>query len=126
MSVKVDDLADAVQETLSNYVIEVSAGVATAVDETARAALAEVRDKSPKRTGRYRKGWRKKTETTGLMQLKTKAIVYNATDGPRVHLLEHGHQKAGGGRVEGVPHVKPAEDLAAELLPTLVERELGR
>ncbi len=111
---------------MNDYTVEISSGVERAVEETSRSALAKVREKSPKRTGRYRKGWRRVLEKAGIQGHKTKAIIYNATDGPRVHLIESGHQKVGGGRVEGIPHVRPAEELAAELLPRLVEQELRR
>lgn len=126
MSVKVEDLAGAVRDILDDYAVEISAGVERAVEETSRSALAKVREKSPKRTGRYRKGWRRVLEKAGIQQRTTKATIYNATDGSRVHLIENGHQKAGGGRVEGIPHVRPAEELAAEMLPRLVEQELRR
>lgn len=124
MAVKVSDFASKMQGILDDYAEGASAAVERAVEETAKATLSEVRKKSPKRTGRYRKGWRKVLEKAGVSKKKTTAIIYNATEGSLVHLIENGHQKVGGGRVEGIPHVKPAEALAEELLPQLIKQEL--
>lgn len=124
MAIKVDELASAVAGILDDYAEETAAGIERAVDETSREALSLVRKRSPKRSGAYRKGWRRVLEKAGVSQRKTKAIIYNATHGSLVHLIENGHQKVGGGRVEGIPHIKPAEELAAERLPQLIKREL--
>lgn len=129
MAVKIDDFSLALSGILGDYEEQVQEAVAQAVEQTGKQALKTVKAKSPVRKGkgggRYKKGWRMKKERSGVFKTQSKVTVYNATDGPLIHLLEDGHQKAGGGRVEGIPHVKPAYEEAERLLPELTARAIG-
>ncbi len=102
--VKVDDLAGEIVLAVRTYTEEVGAAIEEAVKETAQALIADLRETSPKDTGEYAKGWTAKKEGPG------RYVVYNKKKPQLTHLLEHGHAKAGGGRVEGRPHIKPAEE----------------
>lgn len=123
-----DDFSVRLTDILADYAEEVQEAVAQAVEETGKRALKTVRAKSPVRKGRgggrYKKGWRMQKVRSGVFGTQSAVTIYNAADGPLVHLLEHGHQKAGGGRVAGIPHVQPAADQAARLLPELVQRAI--
>ena len=108
--VKVDDLAGEIVLAVKTYTEEVGAAIEEAVKETAQALAADLRETSPKNTGEYAKGWTARKEGPG------KYVVYNKKKPQLTHLLEHGHAKAGGGRVEGRPHIKPAEERHAPQL----------
>ena len=109
MAIKVDDLSAEVAKILEGYSQDVREAVDQVVEDTGKQARKDIQAASPKKTGSYRKGWRVKKDGGALGQVST-ATVYNATDYQLTHLLEHGHQKAGGGRVEGIPHIAPVEE----------------
>lgn len=67
------------------------------------------------RTGDYNKGWKMKKTKKGY-------IAYNKTEYRLTHLLEKGHAKRGGGRVEAKIHIAPAEDRAIRAFLDGVER----
>lgn len=102
--IKVDDLAGEIVLAVRTYTEEVGAAIEEAVKETAQAMAADLRETSPKKTGEYAKGWTYRKEAPGSYR------VYNKKKPQLTHLLEHGHAKRGGGRVEGRPHIKPAKE----------------
>lgn len=128
MSIKADDFSLAIGQILDDYAEDVQEAVTQSVEETGKRALKTVKAKSPVRKGkgggRYKKGWRMKKDRGGVFKTQSTSTIYNATDGPLVHLLEKGHQKVNGGRVEGIPHVRPAYEEAERLLPELTARAI--
>ena len=120
---KIDDLASTITQELTNYSIEVAAGIKADVRQTAKECAAEIMAKSPRDTGDYAKGW--KVQTAFESDSDIRVTVFNKTDGPLTHLLEDGHAKATGGRVEGKPHIGPAERAAAEKLGKRVKVTVG-
>lgn len=129
MAVEIKDFAVAVADILDGYTEDVREAVADAVEQAGKKALKTVKAKSPKSKGRgggrYKKGWRmKKERRLGVYHDVARMTIYNATDGPLVHLLENGHQKANGERVEGIPHVQPAYEEAERVLPQLTAKAI--
>jgi len=101
------DLGTAIVAAVKEYTDAVSKAVAEEVDSMATTVKKEIAADSPSKTGRYRKGWAiQKQDRDGV----TLRIVYNRSRYQLVHLLENGHAKAGGGRVEAIPHVRPVAD----------------
>jgi len=103
--VSVDQLAGEIVSVVQEYTEDIEAGIKAELDRTSRATLRDVRANSPVRTGEYRKGWRRKQQTTLGRLVYT---IYNKTHPWLVHLLEMGHAKRNGGRVAARPHLRPA------------------
>ena len=110
----VDSLAAAIASELEQYGQDVTDGLKKGVRQVAKECRQEIQQKSPVLTGSYNKGWRDRVAFENDQDIR--AEVYNKTDGPLTHLLEHGHAKAAGGRVEGKPHIVPAEQNAEKKL----------
>lgn len=112
--IKIDDLASAIAEELENYRQDVTDGLKRDIKSVAKECKQDIQQNSPVLTGSYRKGWQNKVEYEGDEDIRV--IVRNKTDYQLTHLLEHGHAKASGGRVEGHPHIGPAEQRAEKKL----------
>lgn len=125
-TVSPDELIGAVTATLEEYSEEVTEAVNAAVEAGAKKFIKDVRERSPSETGRYKKGWKSKKTETGVGKRKITATVYNANKPGLTHLLEKGHQKAGGGRQEGVPHISVAVDAAQRYFPELIQDAIER
>ena len=109
-----NDLETAVMSALTEYNEAVDAEVKQAVKDVASECLKEIKANAPKRSGAYRKGWRKKVKYEDVSD--TRIVIHNAKYYSLAHLLEYGHLTANGRRIEGNPHIRPAEEHAAEKL----------
>ena len=82
---------------------------------------ANLTDAATKDTGAYARSWKVKKIQESSHNLKL--TVCSPRRYPIAHLLENGHARRGGGReVDGIKHIKPAEDHGLELL----EQELRK
>ena len=115
-TIRVDELDQRIADVLDKYRGMVRDGVEDEMEGAAAIAMRIVRDKSPVRSGKYKKGWklyREKAKFKGQLQTLT---VYNKPKYRLIHLLESGHQTAKGTRTKAYPHVQPAEDAAEKAL----------
>lgn len=120
--VSIDQLASEIAKGLSEYNHDVIERVNISSAKISKEAVKLLKEKSPKKYGDYAKGWRQKEDKyNGQPNTHT---VYNATNYQLTHLLENGHAKAGGGRVEAIPHVKPVEEKVIEEFITEVEEAI--
>ena len=116
---KVNDLAKVVNDALEEYGAGVTKGVKEEAGAVAKECLRDIKSGSPRLTGDYKKGWKSVKQYESTTEVRYE--VHNATDYQLTHLLENGHAKRGGGRVAAIPHIKPAEERAAEKLVSKVK-----
>lgn len=112
--IKIDDLASAVAAALEGYRQDVADGLKRQVRSVAGETVQSIRSDAPRDTGEYASGWTDKVVYESGEALRMR--VYNRKKPQLTHLLEHGHAKAGGGRVDGRPHIGPAEQEAERKL----------
>jgi hypothetical protein len=118
-NVPIDRLAEAIADAVREYTEDVSAAIERKVNETAEAVRKSAEAGAPKNTGKYAKGF-KVTKQDGSGRMRR--VVWNKKDYRRVHLLEFGHAKRGGGRVRALPHLRPAYDKHGADLPEDIKR----
>lgn len=112
--VTIDNLASEISKDLAEYANVVAEDVKDAVEEVAKQAVKDIKANAPKNTGKYKSGWTKKQVKRGSETVEI--VIYNKNKPQLTHLLEKGHAKVGGGRVEGKPHIAPAEEAAEKSL----------
>lgn len=110
--VNIDGLQKAIQEITKEYTEEVKEVVDDVLPKVAKETVKELKKTSPKRHGDYAKGWKQKIEKDRVTG--STSIVYNKTRYQLTHLLEKGHANRNGGRTQGIPHIKPAEEHAVK------------
>ena len=118
--IQIDDLADEISRLASEYGKHCAETTKECVNSVAKKTLQKIRENSPEKTGKYKKGWKKTVVEENASRL---VVSIHDTKYSLVHLLEKGHQKRDGGRVNAIKHVEPAEQAAiAELEKELAER----
>lgn len=113
---------------LSEFKKEVRADASKAFEQIGSQTAAKLRATSPKKSGEYAKGWRKKTQG-GVMGSKT-VVVYNSKKPQLTHLLENGHvtrnKKGTYGRTPAHVHIKPVEEWANREVAALIKRYIEK
>ncbi len=110
-----------INKILNNYAKEISRDITTDAEIVAKEGVSELRNTSPKRTGKYRKGWRAKTDRLNNGGSST---IYNATDYQLTHLLEKPHLKRNGGVTTPQVHIKPVEEMCIKEYEKRVEKSI--
>lgn len=101
-----DSLLD-IKTILDEYSSDIQEAITEETEKIAKKGKDELKNKSPKRTGSYRRGWRvKKEKGFGFVE----CIIHNATDYQLTHLLEKPHLKRNGGITTPKVHIKPVEE----------------
>ena len=97
--------------------------VKNAVKKAGNTVKKEVSANAPKKSGKYKKSFTvtKQKETAESLTV----VIHSKNRYQLTHLLEKGHAKRGGGRVEGIPHIAPAEEKGIRQLTGEIERGLS-
>lgn len=103
----IDQLADEITRAVREYTQDVTEGIEEETLSTADKVLKEVKVLARKRSGEYAKGF---TKTEKRFPENRRYYVWNKKHYRRVHILEYGHAKVGGGRVQAYPHLDPAHE----------------
>lgn len=119
---KVDQMANAIMKELNSWSQDVADATKDECEKVAKETADTLKVTSPKRTGRYARGWRSKTSFEDRSNIRV--TVYNVRY-QLTHLLENGHAKVNGGRVNGIPHIAPAEEQAKKSLEEKVKVRLN-
>lgn len=91
------------------------------IETVAKNAVKELKAIKFGGTGKYSKGWKSKVIKT---RLGTDAVVYNAKQYYLTHLLEYGHAKQNGGRVEGQEHIGTVNNKVGDEVVEELEKRL--
>lgn len=119
----IDDMADEIMKGLREYSELADTAMKKAVRKTATSVKKEISENAPKDTGAYSKSWATKKTKENSHSLEM--ALHSKNRYQIAHLLEKGHAKRNGGRVSGKPHIAPAEENGADLLESLIKKELS-
>lgn len=118
----IDDMADEIMKGLTEYADLADTAMKKAIRKTATSVKNEISANAPVKSGRYKKSWTTKKVKENSHSIE---ITVHSKDRYQIaHLLEKGHAKRNGGRVAAIPHIAPAEENGADLLESLIEKEL--
>lgn len=105
---------------MQQYSDDVCEQIQDSLNTVGKQAVEKLKAGSPKRKGKYAKGWRLKTKKTGR---EVEITVYNSGSAQLTHLLENGHKKRNrSGWVNGHPHIEPVQDWAETAAQKAIEK----
>lgn len=110
--VTIDNFDQAVEKILQEYGDDITADLSEITERIGKEGVKMMRSSASvfNRTGKYKKSWKAKVEHG---RLESVVVLYSTLPG-LPHLLEYGHAKRNGGRVEGKEHIKPVEEKLIE------------
>lgn len=119
-----DEIANEIVAIFNEYSETVAEDCKKICKSVATKCKKEIEANSPADTGGYAKGWT--TKTTGQSTTSIHITVHNKKKPGLAHLLENGHALRGGGRVNGKPHISPAEAKANDELVARIKETVKK
>ncbi|MBQ1570797.1 MAG: hypothetical protein IIZ78_06720, partial [Clostridiales bacterium] len=107
--VTMEQLPGAIKEILDQYEGEINRFLPEITEEVGKTGVKALRTSAKQKFNgkKYAGGWRSVSERNRYGATVT---IYNGRLPGLPHLLEHGHAKRGGGRVDGRAHIAPVEE----------------
>lgn len=113
-----DSILD-IKEILNEYSVDIQESIVKTAENVAKKGADKLKQTSPKRTGKYSKGWRVRT-AKGKGEVSS--IIYNATNWQLTHLLEKPHLLRNGRLSTPKVHIYPVEQQCIKEYETEVEK----
>ena len=107
-----------ISKILTKYTEEVSDSIKEEAIDLGKKGADKLKQTSPKRTGKYGKGW-KTTVKSGNNFIN---VTIHNKNYQLTHLLEKGHATRNGGRTRAIPHIQPVESEVNEMFVKNVEK----
>ena len=122
--IKIDSLGAEIAKLMEEYASDVVDEMKAEAKAVAKEAVKDLKQKSPKGAGSKKGHCSSKVEKENAVSIGIK--VYNKKKPGLTHLLEKGHAKRGGGRVNGTPHISTVEQQAIESYEKRLKERLSR
>lgn len=120
------DLSRAMNQLLMEYGDQIRDAISDVLPKVAKEAVDQLREKSPKRTGKYAKSWN--LQSWQDSEYYVGVTVYNRDHYQLTHLLEYGHDVTRGqvkiGEAQPHQHIYPVEQWANKELIDEVKRKV--
>lgn len=113
-----DSILD-IKDILNEYSVDIQESIVKTAENVAKKGAEKLKQTSPKRTGKYSKGWRVRT-TKGRGEVSS--TIYNATNWQLTHLLEKPHLLRNGRLSTPKVHIYPVEQQCIKEYETEVEK----
>ena len=121
--VPIEELEAEVGRILEKYEGDVYEQMSRAAVQYGKIGQRKLREESPKRTGRYAKGWAWQRTGMNRKEGSVGVTLHNKSLPGLPHLLEFGHAKRNGGRVPGKVHIAPIEkEICEEFQKEVVDK----
>lgn len=125
---RLDGLGAEIAEMMAEYASAVTEDVKAEAKAVAKEAVKELKQTSPEghgsKKGHYKDGWTSKVESENAASIGI--TVYNRKKPGLTHLLEKGHAKRGGGRVNAKPHIARVEQQTIKDYEQRLKERLSR
>ena len=125
-TISVSEMEKVIMDALDEYKDKAEDAIGQTLPLVGKETADDLKVTSPKRTGHYASSWTYEMRKSRGSKKNNKLIVYNKKYYRLVHLLEKGHAKRNGGRVEAQVHVKPAQDKAEKKAIERIKEKLER
>lgn len=120
------NFADTITASLQQFSDEKTKEIKNIITDKSKELAENIKRDSPRRKtngGKYAKGWTAKKDFENNLNIQY--TIFNRAEPSLTHLLENGHAKKDGGRVEGIPHIAPNTEKIEKEIDKEIEKTAG-